>query len=45
MSESNFDFGTIKKGAKVNHVYEVTNTGTNPLIISEAKAWMRMYCS
>lgn len=37
LSESNFDFGTIKKGAKVNHVYEVTNTGTNPLIISEVK--------
>lgn len=37
LSESNFDFGTIKKGAKVNHVYEVTNTGINPLIISEVK--------
>ncbi|OCK52419.1 hypothetical protein BA768_12575 [Chryseobacterium sp. CBo1] len=37
LSESNFDFGNIKKGAKVNHVYEVTNTGTNPLIISEVK--------
>ncbi|OBW43391.1 hypothetical protein AB670_00153 [Chryseobacterium sp. MOF25P] len=37
LSESNFDFGTIKKGAKVNHVYEVTNTGKNPLIISEVK--------
>lgn len=37
LSESNFDFGNIKKGDKVNHVYEVTNTGTNPLIISEVK--------
>ena len=37
LSESNFDFGNIKKGAKVNHVYEITNTGTNPLIISEVK--------
>lgn len=37
LSESNFDFGNIKKGTKVNHVYEVTNTGTNPLIISEVK--------
>lgn len=37
LSESNFDFGNIKKGSKVNHVYEVTNTGTNPLIISEVK--------
>ena len=37
LSESNFDFGNIKKGEKVNHVYEITNTGTNPLIISEVK--------
>lgn len=37
LSESNFDFGNIKKGNKVNHVYEITNTGTNPLIISEVK--------
>lgn len=37
LSESNFDFGTIKKGNKVQHVYEVTNTGNNPLVISEVK--------
>ncbi|MDQ0592674.1 hypothetical protein QFZ37_001043 [Chryseobacterium ginsenosidimutans] len=37
LSESNFDFGNIKKGNKVEHVYEVTNTGTNPLVISEVK--------
>ncbi|KUJ50455.1 DUF1573 domain-containing protein [Chryseobacterium sp. JAH] len=37
LSESNFDFGNIKKGDKVNHVYEVTNTGKNPLVISEVK--------
>ncbi|WBV61915.1 DUF1573 domain-containing protein [Chryseobacterium camelliae] len=37
LSESNFDFGQIKKGDKVEHVYEVTNTGTNPLVISEVK--------
>ena len=37
LSESNFDFGKIKKGDKVEHVYEITNTGTNPLIISEVK--------
>jgi hypothetical protein len=37
LSESNFDFGTIKKGDKVQHVYEVTNTGKNPLVISEVK--------
>ncbi|QIY92151.1 DUF1573 domain-containing protein [Chryseobacterium gallinarum] len=37
LSESNFDFGNIKKGDKVEHIYEVTNTGKNPLIISEVK--------
>lgn len=37
LSESNFDFGKIKKGDKVEHIYEVTNTGTNPLVISEVK--------
>lgn len=37
LSESNFDFGNIKKGEKVNHVYEITNTGKNPLVISEVK--------
>ena len=26
-----------KKGEKVEHIYEVTNTGTNPLIISNVK--------
>lgn len=37
LSESNFEFGKIKKGDKVEHIYEVTNTGTNPLIISQVK--------
>ncbi|MCA6069335.1 DUF1573 domain-containing protein [Chryseobacterium sp. RG1] len=37
LAESNFDFGKVKKGDKVQHVYEVTNTGTNPLVISEVK--------
>lgn len=37
LSENNFDFGKIKKGDKVEHVYEVTNTGKNPLVISEVK--------
>ncbi|AZA91236.1 Protein of uncharacterised function (DUF1573) [Chryseobacterium nakagawai] len=37
LSESAFDFGKIKKGDKVEHVYEITNTGKNPLIISEVK--------
>lgn len=34
LSEPDFDFGKIKKGDQVEHVYEVTNTGKNPLIIS-----------
>lgn len=37
LSQSNYDFGNIKKGDKVEHVYEITNTGTNPLVISEVK--------
>ncbi len=37
LGESNFDFGNIKKGDKVEHVYEITNTGNNPLVISEVK--------
>ena len=37
LSESNFSFGKLKKGDHVEHVYEVTNTGENPLIISEVK--------
>lgn len=35
ISENHFDFGKIKKGDKVQHVYEITNTGSNPLVISE----------
>ncbi len=37
LSQSSYDFGNIKKGDKVNHVYEITNTGKNPLVISEVK--------
>ena len=37
LSESTHNFGDIKKGETVEHVYEVTNTGTNPLIISNVK--------
>ncbi len=36
-SETEFDFGTIDSGEKVNHVYKFTNTGSEPLIISNAK--------
>lgn len=37
LSEPEFDFGKIKKGDHVEHVFEVTNTGKNPLIISSVK--------
>ncbi|MBW8359468.1 MAG: DUF1573 domain-containing protein [Weeksellaceae bacterium] len=37
LSENHFDFKSVKKGEKVTHVYEVTNTGSNPLIISQVK--------
>lgn len=36
-AETDFNFGEIKKGNKVEHVFEVTNTGKNPLIISNVK--------
>lgn len=37
LSENHFDYGKIKKGDQKQHVYEVTNTGKNPLIISQVK--------
>jgi hypothetical protein len=36
--ESSYDFGSITKGEKVNHTYTFTNTGSEPLIITNAKA-------
>lgn len=32
------DFGTVEKGGKVSHTYTFTNTGSEPLIITNAKA-------
>lgn len=37
LSQSHYEFGKIKKGDKVEHSYEITNTGNNPLIITEVK--------
>lgn len=37
LSEAHFEFGKMKKGDQKEHVYEVTNTGENPLIISQVK--------
>ncbi len=36
-SETEFDYGTVDQGEKVNHNYKFTNTGSEPLIISNAK--------
>ena len=35
--ETTFDFGTINEGEKVQHTYKFTNTGSEPLILSDAK--------
>ena len=36
-SETEFDYGTIDQGEKVTHIYKFSNTGSEPLIISNAK--------
>jgi hypothetical protein len=36
-SQPNHDFGKIKQNTENRHVFKFTNTGTNPLIISDAK--------
>jgi hypothetical protein len=36
-AETTFDFGEVTEGEKVRHVYKFTNTGNEPLIISNAK--------
>ena len=35
--ETTFDFGVVDEGEKVSHVYKFTNTGSEPLVISNAK--------
>lgn len=37
LAESNFAFGTIKKGEVKSHTFEITNTGQAPLIISNVQ--------
>lgn len=37
LNGSHYDFGKIKKGDKVEHTYEISNTGDKPLIISAVK--------
>ncbi len=36
-SESTYDFGEVMDGEKVEHVYKFKNTGSEPLVISNAK--------
>ena len=36
-AETEFDFGTVEMGEKVEHIYKFTNTGKEPLTISNAK--------
>lgn len=36
-AESTYDFGSIPEGEIVTHTYSFTNTGSEPLIISDAK--------
>ncbi|HFA47463.1 MAG TPA: DUF1573 domain-containing protein [Bacteroidetes bacterium] len=36
-AETEFNFGKIKSGEKVEHVYKFKNTGKEPLVISNAK--------
>ena len=36
-AEESFDFGTVDQGEKVSHTYKFTNSGSEPLILSNAK--------
>jgi len=36
-NEMEFDFGTVAEGEKVSHTYTFTNTGSEPLVFSDAK--------
>ena len=36
--EEEFDFGNIKKGTNVEHVFKFTNTGKAPLVITNASS-------
>lgn len=36
-AETEYDFGTVTEGEKVTHTYSFTNTGDEPLILSNAR--------
>ncbi|HMO39573.1 MAG TPA: DUF1573 domain-containing protein [Saprospiraceae bacterium] len=35
--ETEFDFGVVQEGQKVSHTYKFKNTGTEPLVLSNAQ--------
>jgi hypothetical protein len=35
--ETTYDFGTVVDGEMVSHTYKFTNTGSEPLVLSDAK--------
>ena len=37
-TETEYDFGTVKKGKKVEHTYTFKNTGKVPLVITDARS-------
>lgn len=37
MKETSFDFGKIAQGKPVTHLFEVTNVGTQPMVISNVQ--------
>ena len=38
-----YDFGKIPQGKPVTHIFEVTNTGNEPLILRKCTGFLRMY--
>ena len=36
--ESSFDFGKVEEGKKVDHIFKFKNTGSNPLVLQDARA-------
>ncbi len=37
-TESSFNFGNIDEGKKVDHIFKFKNTGSNPLVLQDARA-------
>ena len=41
-AETEFKFGTIKEGDKVEHIFKLKNTGPKPLIIANAVSYTHL---